>query len=48
MQKQFAGEKRKGERRKHSEDPIRIVKKGDRRIDHRRKDERRKGTEKEV
>lgn len=35
-------ERRKGNRRKHLEDPIRLVKKGDRRLDARRKEERRK------
>jgi hypothetical protein len=35
-------ERRKGERRQHKEDPIRLVRKGDRRLDSRRKEERRK------
>ncbi len=35
-------ERRTEERRKHLEDPVRLVKKGDKRLDHRRKGERRK------
>jgi hypothetical protein len=35
-------ERRKGERRQHKEDPIRLIAKGDRRMDTRRKEERRK------
>jgi len=35
-------ERRKGEHRKGMEDPVRLIRKGDQRLDHRRKTERRK------
>jgi len=35
-------ERRKAERRRGMEDPVRLVRRGDQRLDHRRKTERRK------